>query len=120
MMCPKPVLIAVLVVSAFILLLAGVLQACDDGWIQPMSPKTGVLVSGAVDIQVWVKPETEWDKIEFLLDGTVIATTKPCVLSVKWDTTTVPDGDHKLQMLGTLKDGTVRDSRTVTVTVVNG
>ena len=56
-------------------------------------------------------------RLQFVVDGTVLATTTQEPWSTSWDTTAVPAGAHVLSVRALAKDGRVAASATVSVTV---
>jgi Bacterial Ig domain len=111
----------VLVALVGLVVLASLLLACEDNWIGIHSIGSGTELAGAVDIQAdMVEREVAFAKIEFAVDDRVIATTTPDVLSVKWNTTKVANGEHRLQVRGTQTNNKVIESQLVTVKVTNG
>ena len=76
-------------------------------------------LSGTVELGATIKEGVEVEVVEFFCDGTSIGKddTEPYV--IKWDTTTVEDGEHKLHTVATKPDGTTIKSRPLTVQVAN-
>ncbi len=93
--------------------------ACGLPPIEIWSADKGSTLSGTVELGATIKAGVEVEVVEFYCDDTLIGKddTEPYV--IKWDTTTVEDGEHKLHTVATKPDGTTIKSRPLTVHVVN-
>ena len=114
-------IMSVVAIALAILIAAGVGLCCSDPPIGIEWPELdkGQELSGTVEVKATVKEGTEFASVEFFVDDESIGkdTTEP--FSIKWDTTTVIDGEHKVHAVGTDGDGKKVKSKTVTVTVKN-
>ncbi len=64
-------------------------------------------------------PLVELDKIEFFLDGELMATILQDPYEYKFHTSSFPDGEHVLSAAGTLVDGTLLESNRITKTFLS-
>ena len=76
-------------------------------------------LSGTVELGSTIKSGVEVKVMEFFCDGTSIGKDDAEPYVIKWDTTTVEDGEHKLHMVATKPDGSTIKSRSLTLNVAN-
>ncbi len=113
-------LVGAAVVCLAVLVFLGSTLASEDPWIGIMSPDPGSgPVDGTVPIDVWVEEDSEFEKVEYFVDGQLIGedTTKP--FSLEWDTTSLEDAEHTIQAKGTIEGGIVKESKPVVIEVDN-
>jgi hypothetical protein len=105
---------------AIVVLACAQLSASEDPYIgiESLDPAKGP-VSGTVPIKVWFEEDIEFQKVEYFVDGESIGedTSKP--FSLDWDTTKVEDGEHTVQVKGTVDDGKTKESKPVVIEVDN-
>ena len=81
------------------------------------TPADGSTVSGTVTLTVSVSGATP-DHVDFLVDGTGVATASSAPWSANWDSTSVADGQHTIVARALDADGNTLDSsQPVTITV---
>lgn len=83
-------------------------------------PVDGEVVSGEVEILAVAGDEIGVDRVEFLLDGSLLGTRTAEPYSLLWDSTTATDGPHVLQARAFDLAGNIGTSAAVTVEVVGG
>lgn len=81
--------------------------------------KDGASISGRVRIKVRVREDVTLSSVEFFVAEESLGKDTTAPYSLKWDTTTVKDGEHQLKVVGTDKDGEEVKSKVVEVTVDN-
>jgi len=80
------------------------------------SPRNGVSVSGAVPIVTQVaQPPLVWEN--FYIDGRKIASSPP--YTVNWDTGSLPNGQHTIEVVGFASDSSVVGTAQATVNVAS-
>ncbi len=84
------------------------------------APVTGATVTGAVDITATASDSTAVSKVEFYVDGTLLAVDTTAPYSVTWTTTAVPDGAHRLLAKAYDAATNVGSDDDTSVTVSNG
>lgn len=60
------------------------------------SPASGSIVSGAITVAATASDDTMVDHVDFLVDGTTVATTVAGPTATIWDSRYVSDGDHTI------------------------
>jgi Bacterial Ig domain len=81
------------------------------------SPANNATVSGTVNIVVAVQdPPVAW--VNFVIDGNYIASSPP--LTYAWNTTTLANGTHTIEVNAKDSNGNLLASPTITVTLSNG
>ncbi len=85
-----------------------------------LSPASGATVAGVVPITASASDDVGVTRIDYLLDGGILAVTSPPATRFTWDTTTVTDGAHTLTVKAYDAAGNSGASAAVTVTVRNG
>lgn len=84
-----------------------------------MTAPTGGSVNRTVTLTADATAGAGVNRVEFLADGTLIASDTTMPYSVDWDTSTVPDGSHALTARVVDSASTSVTSAAVTVTVLN-
>ena len=79
------------------------------------TPSTGDTISGTVPLSVTVTGITP-DRVDFLVDGTVVGSDSSGPYTFNWDSTSVPDGPHAI-MAQAVSGTTTTNSNTANVTV---
>ena len=79
----------------------------------------GVVLSGTVEIKATIGEDVKFDSVEFFANDESIGKDDEAPYSIKWDTTTVENGEYKLTTVGTPSEGEKVKSEIVTVTVEN-
>lgn len=82
------------------------------------TPESGSLVSGAVSVSIAASDNTGVSKVEFYLDGTLVASTSSQPFTFYWDTKNVSNGSHQLTAKA-YDTASNASSATITVTVSN-
>jgi peptidoglycan/xylan/chitin deacetylase (PgdA/CDA1 family) len=83
------------------------------------APADGATVAGTVSLTADAADDTSLDRVEFLVDGQLVATDASAPYSFGWDSSTVPDGAHVLRARAVDGAGNVTTSSAATVTVNN-
>lgn len=89
-----------------------------SGVVTLTSPADGATVSGTTSLAATASGLTV-DHVDFLVDGTRVASAAAAPFGASWDTTTAPNGTHTLIARAFDPDGNATDSAPVTVTVSN-
>ncbi len=84
------------------------------------TPLNGATVSGAVDVTATASDGVGVAKVELYVDGTLLATDTSSPYSITWDTTSVPNGSHRIMAKANDAAGNVGTDDDTTVTVSNG
>lgn len=84
------------------------------------SPADGATVSGSVTVAASASDNVGVERVEFLLDGTVLGSDASAPYAIAWDATTATAGAHTLQARATDLAGNVGSSAQVRVTVSGG
>ena len=79
----------------------------------------GVVLSGTVEVKATVGEDVKFESVEFFANDKSIGKDDEAPYSIKWDTTTVENGEYKLTTVGTPSEGEKVKSKIVTVTVEN-
>jgi len=101
----------------------GVVSACHDP--DPPGPPIwidgggGVVLSGTAEIKATLGEDVKFESVEFFANDESIGKDDEAPYSIKWDTTTVENGEYKLTTVGTPSEGEKVKSKIVTVTVEN-
>jgi hypothetical protein len=93
---------------------------CDDTQAPSASigsPTAGATVKGAVTVSANASDNVGVTKVEFFVDGALVATDATAPYSFSWNTTSLADGNHSLQAKATDGCNNSKFSSTVTVTV---
>jgi len=95
--------------------------ACHDPWppIGIDGVEDGVILSGTVEIKAALGEDVKFESVEFFANDESIGKDDEAPYSIKWDTTTVENGEYKLTTVGTTSEGEEVKSEIVTVTVEN-
>jgi hypothetical protein len=83
------------------------------------APADGATVAGTVSLTAGAADDTSLDRVEFLVDGQLVATDASAPYSFDWDSSTVPDGAHALAARAVDSAGNAKTSSAATVTVNN-
>ena len=83
------------------------------------SPSSGATVNGTVNITANATDASGVSMVQFLVDGSILATDSTAAYAASWDTTKVTDGSHSLQVRAYDIAGNMATSAAVTVTVHN-
>ncbi len=84
------------------------------------NPTEGATVSGTIDITADASDDNGVTQVEFFVNGGSIGVDTDAPYAVSWDSTSVPDGDHKITATATDTIGqTANDAVNVTVDNVN-
>ena len=96
--------------------------ACSD----PPDPPIGiyivgdeVVLSGTIEIKATLGEDVKFESVEFFANDESIGKDDEAPYSIKWDTTTVENGEYKLTAVGTPSEGEEVKSEIATVTVEN-
>lgn len=120
MVCGQFRVALTVIVVVVVVMTCARLFASEDPWIgiESLDPAKGP-VSGTIPIKVWFEEDIEFQKVECFVDGESIGedTSKP--FSLDWDTTETEDGEHTVQVKGTVDDGKVKESKPVVIEVDN-
>ncbi len=110
-----------LAAAILIIIAAGVGLCCSDPpiGIEWAELDEGQELSGTVEVKATVKEGAKFESVEFFVDEKSVGKDTAEPFSIKWDTTTVIDGEHEVHAVGTDGDGKKVKSKTVTVTVKN-
>jgi len=84
------------------------------------SPAAGATVSGTVSIQANATDNVGVTRVDFLVDGSLLASDTTAPYSASWNTTGVANGSHSLTTRAFDAAGNQRTSAAVSVTVNNG
>jgi hypothetical protein len=84
------------------------------------SPTAGQTVSGTVSITASASDNVGVTRLDYLVDGAMVATFTPAVLTFAWDTTPLTNGAHSLTARARDAAGNTTTSAAVAVTVSNG
>lgn len=84
------------------------------------APAAGATVGGTVTVTASASDDTGVQRVEFLLDGALLASDATAPYSIGWNTTTTTDGPHVLTARAVDTDGNAGTSAGVGVTVSNG
>lgn len=84
-----------------------------------LAPAEGATLSGAVSLSADADDETAVAKVDFLVNGTVVATDFSSPYSLTWDSATVANGSAIVQARATDSSGNTGLSDSHTVTVAN-
>jgi hypothetical protein len=84
------------------------------------APANGVNVSGAVTVSATASDDIGVDRVEFLLDGTLLGSDAIAPYSISWNSATASTGNHTLQARAFDLVDNVGTSATVTVNVLEG
>jgi len=79
----------------------------------------GVVLSGTVEVKATLGEDVKFESVEFFANDESIGKDDEAPYSIKWDTTTVENGEYKLTTVGTPSEGEKVKSEIVTVTVEN-
>jgi len=92
----------------------------DPPW-PPIGIDTGgeLVLSGTVEIKATLGEDAKFESVEFFANDESIGKDDEAPYSIKWDTTTVENGEYKLTTVGTTSEGEEVKSEIVTVTVEN-
>ncbi len=83
------------------------------------SPSGGALVRGTITLSSTASDNAAVDRVEFLLNTTVLGTDTTSPYTLSWDTSTVADGSYTLTARATDGGGNTASSDAVTVSVDN-
>jgi Big-like domain-containing protein/parallel beta helix pectate lyase-like protein len=83
------------------------------------SPASGAIVAGAVTLTASAVDDVGVTRIDYLLDGALLAVTSPPSRTFAWDATTTSSGPHQLSARAYDAAGNVGTSAPVTVTVLD-
>lgn len=83
------------------------------------SPSSGATVSGNVTVSASATDNVGVTQVQFLVDGSVAATTASLPYTFAWNTTAVANGTHMLQTMAYDAAGSIGLSAIVTLTVSN-
>ena len=86
-------------------------------WVD--SPGGGVVLMGTTEVKATVGEDVKFESVEFFANDKSIGKDDEAPYSIKWDTTTVENGEYKLTTVGTSSEGEKVKSEIVTVTVEN-
>lgn len=81
-------------------------------------PVNGQVLSGTVNVIVEARDDSEVDRVEFYIDGSVHATISDPPFDYVWNTTSVDSGSHVLFMRAYDTNNNSSASNTITVTVI--
>jgi poly(hydroxyalkanoate) depolymerase family esterase len=84
------------------------------------APANGVNVSGAITVSATASDDIGVDRVEFLLDGTLLSSDAIAPYSISWNSATASTGNHTLQARAFDLVDNVGTSATVTVNVLEG
>lgn len=84
------------------------------------APANGANLSGTVTISATASDDVGVDRVEFLLDGTLLGGDASAPYSISWDSATASTGNHALQARAFDLVDNVGTSATVTVNVLEG
>jgi poly(hydroxyalkanoate) depolymerase family esterase len=84
------------------------------------APANGANLSGAVTISATASDDVGVDRVEFLLDGTLLGSDASTPYSISWNSATASTGNHTLQARAFDLVDNVGTSATVTVNVLEG
>jgi len=93
-------------------------SATSTGGLSITSPLGTAPVTGTVQITAVTPLAPSITRIDYVLDGSLIAVTNPALFSLRWDSTQYPDGRHTLQVKAYDAGGVVGES-SVTFTTQN-
>ena len=79
----------------------------------------GVILSGTVELKATLGEDVKFESVEFFANDESIGKDDEAPYSIKWDTTTVENGEYKLTVVGTTSEGEEVKSEIATVTVEN-
>lgn len=113
--------VGVVLISLIGGLMIGVAVAYACSWppIDIDSPGGGVVLMGTTEVKATVDEEVKFESVEFFANDESIGKDDEAPYSVKWDTTTVENGEYELTAVGTPSEGEKVKSKIVTVTVEN-
>jgi peptidoglycan/xylan/chitin deacetylase (PgdA/CDA1 family) len=83
------------------------------------SPTAGATLGGTVTLSASASDNVAVDHVDFLVDGTVVATSTAAPYSVSWNSQSVSDGKHTITARAADSAGNTTTSSAVTVTVTN-
>jgi hypothetical protein len=83
------------------------------------APTDGATLMGSVTLSADATDDIGVSKVEFLLDGSLLATDTTAPYSSSWNTKSAANGSHTLSVRATDSSGNVATSATVSVTVDN-
>ncbi len=86
-------------------------------WID--TPGDDVRLMGTTTVAAKVRDDIKLQSVEFFANDESIGKDDEAPYSIKWDTTTVENGEYKLTTVGTPSEGEKVKSKVVTVTVEN-
>lgn len=84
------------------------------------APADGASVSGTVAVSATASDDIGVDRVEFLLDGTLLGSDASAPYSISWNSATASTGNHTLQARAFDLVDNVGTSATVTVNVLEG
>jgi poly(hydroxyalkanoate) depolymerase family esterase len=84
------------------------------------APANGATVSGTVSIAASATDNVAVDRVEFLVDGNLVASDTSSPYAYSWNTGTAANGSHALQVRAVDTAGNTTTSATITVTVSGG
>ena len=90
--------------------------------VSDLAPPTGSTVTGTVQVGATVTDDVAVTSVSLLVDGAETDSTTPGPdgsVSIGWDSATVPDGEHTLQLRARDAAGNVGESPLTPVTVAN-
>jgi Bacterial Ig domain len=83
------------------------------------APADGASASGATTLSANASDDVAMDHVSFRVDGKTVNTDSTAPYSYSWDSTTVPDGSHRITALAVDTAGNSTPSSAATVTVSN-
>ncbi|HET6782898.1 MAG TPA: PHB depolymerase family esterase [Pseudoxanthomonas sp.] len=84
------------------------------------APANGASVSGTIAVSATASDDIGVDRVEFLLDGTLLGSDASAPYSISWSSATASTGNHTLQARAFDLADNVGTSATVTVNVLEG
>ncbi|HET9849387.1 MAG TPA: chitobiase/beta-hexosaminidase C-terminal domain-containing protein, partial [Candidatus Dormibacteraeota bacterium] len=82
------------------------------------SPANGAIVSGTINLEASASDNVAVDHVDFLVDGQRIGTDSALPYSLAWNSASVPDGSHTIQVVA-FDSAANQTTAAVTVTVEN-
>lgn len=83
------------------------------------NPSAGAKVFGTQTLAATVLPGFTATRVDFTVDGSVVASDSTQPFKAEWDTSTVADGDHQITAIAVAADNSTSESQPTTATVIN-
>lgn len=87
--------------------------------VELTSPRNGALVSGTVELSANASDDYGLARVEFLVDGTVVASDNEGPFSAAWNSTKASNGAHRISARAVDRAGNIAASGVTSVTVNN-